>query len=378
MDLEPFSHIVERIYDCALRPDLWPEAMKLMCEELGFVASAAVAVDFETNEQWHLAEWNTSPEYQKLLVEKFAADSARMFKAALSFHKSIDEPFTLSRAGFDMELYYRSPMYLEWAKPQHYGDAINAVVLHDKSRFGTIAVVQHERNGFVSDRQVEAMRLLIPHLRRAVTIGDFMNLKLVELQSFSSVLDQLAMGVAVVDPQSRCIRANRAASNMLRDGAPIMLTAGRLSCAFQPAALELARAVASAAAGETRLGSVAIPLSRGNDAPAIAYVLPLANESMRPQVFPGAAAAVFVVTAGDRHVDIAAVGKAYDLTPAEVRLLTHIVNGLSLDDASKELGVAPTTGRTHLYRVFSKTGVKRQSDLVRLALTMVPPLREEG
>jgi hypothetical protein len=39
---------------------------------------------------------------------------------------------------------------------------------------------------------------------------------------------------------------------------------------------------------------------------------------------------------------------------------------VSLTSAASSLGVARTTARTHLQRIFDKTGSRRQSDLVRM------------
>lgn len=64
-----------------------------------------------------------------------------------------------------------------------------------------------------------------------------------------------------------------------------------------------------------------------------------------------------------RKVDDAALG--YGLTRAEQRLLRMLLDGISLPDAARCLGVARTTVRSHLQRLFDKTGTRRQADLVR-------------
>ena len=43
-------------------------------------------------------------------------------------------------------------------------------------------------------------------------------------------------------------------------------------------------------------------------------------------------------------------------------------------ETSETLGIAETTVKTHLYRVFSKTGASRQADLVKLAAGFTNPL----
>ena len=51
------------------------------------------------------------------------------------------------------------------------------------------------------------------------------------------------------------------------------------------------------------------------------------------------------------------------------------VEGLDTIIAAKRLGIAPTTARTHLQRLFAKTGTARQSELVRFVATYVEELR---
>ncbi|MNG23881.1 hypothetical protein D3C84_1085400 [compost metagenome] len=51
-----------------------------------------------------------------------------------------------------------------------------------------------------------------------------------------------------------------------------------------------------------------------------------------------------------------------------------LANGLTLDEASEELGISRNTARAHLRSTFSKTGVTRQTMLVRLILRSVATL----
>lgn len=64
----------------------------------------------------------------------------------------------------------------------------------------------------------------------------------------------------------------------------------------------------------------------------------------------------------------------FELTRAEA-LITHtLANGGSLEEAAEASGITISSARTYLKRVFSKTGVGRQSDLVQLILTTPAPL----
>jgi DNA-binding CsgD family transcriptional regulator len=70
----------------------------------------------------------------------------------------------------------------------------------------------------------------------------------------------------------------------------------------------------------------------------------------------------------------AALAHAFRLTPTEHRVCLAIVELGSIPEASQALGIAETTVKTHLYRVFAKTGASRQADLVKLAAGFSSPL----
>ena len=66
----------------------------------------------------------------------------------------------------------------------------------------------------------------------------------------------------------------------------------------------------------------------------------------------------------------------FHLTPAETALAIQLANGLSLEDASEALNIRRNTARAHLRSIFSKTGVRRQTELVRIFLNSVAWLSE--
>jgi DNA-binding CsgD family transcriptional regulator len=67
----------------------------------------------------------------------------------------------------------------------------------------------------------------------------------------------------------------------------------------------------------------------------------------------------------------------FDLSPAEARLARAVAHGQDLETFATEQGVKMTTVRTQMASIHSKTRVKRQTDLVRLILS-VPCARDEG
>ena len=58
----------------------------------------------------------------------------------------------------------------------------------------------------------------------------------------------------------------------------------------------------------------------------------------------------------------------YGLTTAEAGVVIEVIPGGGREDIARRLGVSVATVRTHLIRIFAKTGVRRQAELVRLVL----------
>lgn len=56
----------------------------------------------------------------------------------------------------------------------------------------------------------------------------------------------------------------------------------------------------------------------------------------------------------------------FGVTPAEAKLVAHLVDGLTLTAAAEALGVSRNTARAQLASIFTKTGVNRQNQLVKL------------
>jgi DNA-binding CsgD family transcriptional regulator len=63
----------------------------------------------------------------------------------------------------------------------------------------------------------------------------------------------------------------------------------------------------------------------------------------------------------------------FDLTPAQARLVVHLVAGASLRSSAKALGISYETARSYLKSAFQKTGTHRQPELV---LTVFHAMRD--
>jgi DNA-binding CsgD family transcriptional regulator len=249
--------------------------------------------------------------------------------------------------------------------------------MHTPTRLSGLGLARHERHGLMTDREVALARLLLPHVRRAVTISNVLDAGTIERTRLSEVLDALRCGVILTDIQCAILHANRSAEQMLRNGTLIEGAGGRLHAKSAAAAAELRSAIRLAAQDEADIGKtgLAIQLSEPDTMPVFAHVLPLTGGDLRTRLQPAAVAAVFIGPPPDMQAGAELVAAIYSLTLAETRVLASLLGGRTLAETATNLGIAITTAKSHLDAIFSKTGISRQADLMRLGTGLVPPTR---
>jgi DNA-binding CsgD family transcriptional regulator len=105
-------------------------------------------------------------------------------------------------------------------------------------------------------------------------------------------------------------------------------------------------------------------------------VLPLTSGSRRAAGAAHAAvAAIFIREAAfEMPSPPEVIAKTYGLTPMELRILIAIVDVGGVPAVAESLGMGATTVKTHLGRLFGKTGTRRQAELVKLVAGFASPL----
>jgi DNA-binding CsgD family transcriptional regulator len=68
------------------------------------------------------------------------------------------------------------------------------------------------------------------------------------------------------------------------------------------------------------------------------------------------------------------IARAFRLTPMELRVMLAIVEAGSVPATAEALGISDNTVKSHLKRLYVKTGVNRQTDLVKLMARLSSPL----
>ncbi len=371
-ETELLSTLVGEIYDAALNPALWGSALDGATR---FVGGCAAALFTKSASLSGASAYDSGIEAR--FTELYFGNYVRI--DPLSFGHVFAEPGRPT-AVTDLIAYgdfLDSRFYAEWARPQGFVDFAGAVL--DKSSDGAamFGVFRHERDGVVDEETRQRMRLVVPHVQRAALIAGVIDQQTTQAANLAESLDGVACGVFLLDADARVLHANVAGRRMLEAADFLTVTGGRLTAGDTAAGGELGQIVRTAAAGEDLPGSkgVALPLISRDGERHVAHALPLASDARRNAGGRRAVLALFVHKAAIAAPSMPeAIARAYGLTLTELRVLLAIADVGGAPEVADTLGIATSTVKTHLGRLYEKTGTRRQADLAKLVAGYASPL----
>ncbi len=231
------------------------------------------------------------------------------------------------------------------------------------------------------DVEEEAVcEILVAQLRRGLELSQRIGTSEIERALYSAVMDKLSVGVAILDAGGRVVKCSAKAEELLaaRDG--LQLYAGKLraTCAKEDRDLQAAirAALLAAVAGEAaRSRGLALTKRSGN---RHLGVIVQAAPDMKSAAASSASTLAIYIRDSEAHADVESdlVRQLFDLTPAEAAVARRLTAGLSLEDAAHSLDISRNTARAHLRSIFSKSGITRQTELVRMVLNSAAVLGE--
>jgi DNA-binding CsgD family transcriptional regulator len=366
MNATSISSVIENIYDAALEPARWNDAVVGINDFVGTRACGIISKDSVSKIGETHYYCGVDPHYIKLYSDGYSRFDPLARLPPLGHVVGLPDLVSYDD-------YRRGPFYQEWLRPQGCADTPN--VLLDKSDCPVLLTFLVGGDEVMGGDMRRRIAQVAPHAQRAVMINKAIERKKSQTTTFADTLDGLSAGVFLVDVQCRIMHANAAGQDLLGEDDVLRSIGGQLVARDRQANQSLREGIANIRVGGEG-GGTAFSMITDDGAQYVAHVLPL-KSVIRTASPPslGAAAAVFV-----RKVELdgqsygALVARAYGLTPAESRVMLAIVEVGGVPETSERLGVAETTVKTHLYRVFSKTGASRQADLVKLAAAFSDPL----
>jgi DNA-binding CsgD family transcriptional regulator len=370
------SDLIGTIYDTALDRALWSEVLQRSAAFVGGSAAAIYSKNPTAGSGYVYYDCGgTDPHYRQLYFDKYVR-----LDPTTTAHCFADVEEQMAVADImPYREFLETRFYKEWVHPQGLVDAATAVLDKSVTSAALFGVFRHERHGVVDDETRRRMRLIVPHIRRAVLIGNVLDLNTSERTAFADTLSGLAAGVFLVDKDARIVFANRSGQIMLDDGRILRQNDCVLTAVDPRTRTTLPDVIASARDGDAAVGvnGISIPLSSSPE-PWLAHILPLTSGARRHAgIEYSAVAAVFVHQASlETPSSIETLSKLYKLTPSELRVLGAVSEVGGVSAVAEVVGIAEATVKTHLQHLFAKTGTNRQTDLVKLVAAHASPLRQ--
>jgi DNA-binding CsgD family transcriptional regulator/PAS domain-containing protein len=357
------STVIGDIYDAAIDPALWNEALGRICAFVGGSSAALLWHDSATERSEALHLFNVDPHYLRLYFDQYLPLNP-MFPAATFVDEGVvvaDEDI-MPRADLNKTRFYK-----EWIKPQ---GTLGALSVNLEKGVARASMINVRMTVPLRDEMRRRLGLLVPHLQRAVKIGRLFDQKSTAQRALTKTLDHIEAAVFLVGAKGQIVFANDMAKKMLGEGALVTKDRNILQAALPAANRTLASIFRSAEKGDASVGvrGVALPLTNKSQDRWFAHVLPLTSGRRQQAADSSAAvAAVFIRrTLPNALSPLEGIAKHYGLSAGEVRVFDAVLKVKGVKEIAELLGLSQSTVKTHLQNVFLKTRTKRQIDLVKL------------
>jgi DNA-binding CsgD family transcriptional regulator len=373
-DLEHVSLLIGDIYDAVVDQTLWIGALDKGAQFVGAQAGILLWQNPASLSVERVHAFGIEPPYLDLYVERYAKLDPMTTSIFLLEVDEVASPTELLLHG-EMA---SSVFCKEWLEPQGFVDVLQVSLDKSPTEFVRLLFLRKSQSGMVDSSMRERLRLIAPHMRRAALVGQMVDRAAAEAATFGNALDGIGAGLFFVDASGRIVHVNSSGQDMLTQGVLARGSSGKLALydASAVQGLDEIFGIRESGRADVEPRGGAVPLTARDGEHYVAYVLPLtAGARRQASASSEAIAAVFVKKAAlDMPSPQNIIAKFYKLTPTELRVLFAIVQVGGVPEVAESMGISPSTVKTHLRRLFAKTGTDRQADLVKLVAGYVNPL----
>lgn len=359
--------LVDRIYEAAVVPELWPAVF----DDLGGVAGC------DKTGMFVMDVGRRQPVKGGVFNER-GKDAAKICfdEGWISRSTQAAKIISISDPRFfgDLEIFTREeidndPYYQEFLRP--HGLSWGAGTFIDGPTHDKIIVTTHRayEHGPLESAQIGALTALRPHLSRAAFLSA--RLELERMDAATQALARLGLPAGCLNRRGRLVLANGPFESLIPD--TFADRQDRLRIAERRSDGRLGELISEAGAGASGGGTM---LVRSEDGKArfIVHLLPIARSSR--SIFTEIDWLVVALPVnGRRGIRSGVLEGLFDLTSSEARIAREIAAGADLFQVASVTGYTRETVRSYLKNVFLKTCVNRQSELLNL-LSLISMDRE--
>lgn len=377
---------ITAIYDAAISPDRWSQALDVVrrCTEVHSVAlydsGPNRAVEYSNRAlDTRFAMQNTIQAYSQLIAGE--AHSNYDQEAAALVQKKPTFSSVLDSDCFDVNDKFKARPEIDFTI-RHMGVFRRFFLnLSDDplSYSGLIAMYANHHVAPPPIHDVQIVETLAPHFGKALELHRLTDCLRIKYNAVLAALDMIATPVCILDKYGNLVLKNRKADELFsaRDGVWVD-KAGRLICRSDDAQEALTDAtlkIALTAQGENNEQTRSLEVSRlSSDVPLFAVVSPLRDAEMELEKGLVGALLTFVDGNSEKQPDLKLLAQAYQLSDAEARVAPLLAKGLTNTEISDELEVGVETIKSHVSSILFKTQCRSRVSFVWRVFQFAPPI----
>ncbi len=338
-------------------PEAWSGLLTKLADKLG-----AREATFGGGAHWsepRIFSPRTDPNYVGVYMQTYHQQNGFMQAVMRSSLGRV----TSSHAMAGFEAFQATDFYNLWCVPQRFNHMFGFSISAIGGWQGALAINLATEP---SQEQMRRLGELVPHVQRALE-NQLLFAEMRSSQSATlSVLNLSGSGALFLDRHGRILEINPIAQDMLARRF-LLIRSGRLACVEEQDDTRLQRLIGSClaqpdlAGGRMRVGMPggALNLQCAPFSGSLLFATP-----QRP-------AAIVIITDPQQQLRqrLREWQRRYGLTAAETELALAVVQTGSRKEAAAQRGVTDATARAQLSSIFDKTGIRRQTDLVRLLMS---------
>lgn len=272
----------------------------------------------------------------------------------------------------------QSTVYQEYLKPLDVRHLLGADIYTKDGIECRLRITRGHDAAPFSDADRALVRRLLPHLKRSIQIHAQLDFLECERALFAGAVNRLLLGMVSFDQNGVIVETNPEARRILGEKDGIWLAGNNLCLDNSQESRDLQRLLRQALSETTHTESgpgmvEAMAVTRPSGRAKLGVLIKAVPMGQFSESKQRPAAVVFLrdpeSNAAQPSQEL--VRRLFGLTRMEAQLALLLAEGLTLDEAAEKMNVRRNTARTHLRSIFCKTGVTRQTMLVRLLLNSV-------
>jgi DNA-binding CsgD family transcriptional regulator len=356
------AELVDRIYECAFLPELWP----CVLGDIAHLVDGRGGALLTANAVRGIFRWTASDPIRDMVAEFVNGGWLSQSRRRVLVQGVLHAGF-FSQAATTPEEFAADTANRDFFLPRGLGWAVGTTIALPTTDRLLFSVERDYARGLVEPETIRLLDTLRPHLARSALLSA--RLQMERARALGEAMDRIGLPALVLDEASTVLGANALAESL--HGHLRWRARDRVSLTDSSANALLIQAMATLDAPGRHARSFPV---RGPAAAAalVAHVIPLAGAG-RDFVLRCAAILVFTPVALPNAPSVELIQSLFDLTPAEARVARHLATGSTVNEIASADAISRNTVRTQVRSILEKTGCRRQTEIVAILGRIAQP-----